>query len=389
MRVPAAVKNYIKSRTHQLVLTNLFMASTIPTVAKAWRFPPTDPSSWDSYHSLELRDVKVPTPGKGQVLVRMRAAALNARVIMLDIKISLGQYPGGPFTTGPDNGGLIPTSDGAGEIVAIGEGVTEWTIGDRVHSLFSESWASGPVRGEYWPTVIGSHNQGCLTQYRMFPADFCMPVPEHLSYEEAASITCAGITAFNALFECSSIIQNSTVLVLGSGGVSVYGAQLAKAAGARVIATTSSEDKVLKYKELGVDHVINYRDTPNWAEEVQKLTHGQGVDHVLEIGGRGTLMEAVRSIKPGGVVHLISVPHASASDVSIHELAITLLLKQGKLNGVATGGKDIAQRLDGFITKHKIKPVLDPKLFGWEEAKEAFEYLNSGAHFGKVVIKVD
>ncbi|KAH7320524.1 alcohol dehydrogenase [Rhizoctonia solani] len=339
--------------------------ATIPTVAKAWRFPPTEPSLWDGHRSLELRDVPVPKPGKGEVLVRMRAAALNAR---LDIKVSLGQYAGATFTTGPDNGGLIPTCDGSGEIVAIGEDVTRRTVGDRVHSLFLSP------------------------QYRIFPADFCMPVPEHLSYEEAASITCAGITAFKCLFESGSTGPESTVLVLGSGGVSVYGAQFAKAVGARVIATTSSEEKARKYKDIGVDHVINYRDTPNWADEVKNLTVGQGVDQVFEIGGQGTLMEAIRAIKPGGVIHVISapsIPEDGTPTTSIQELAIALLLKEGKLNGVVTGARDVAERLDAFISEHNIKPVLDPKVFGWGEAVEAFEYIKGGAHFGKVVIRID
>ncbi|KEP47218.1 alcohol dehydrogenase zinc-binding domain protein, partial [Rhizoctonia solani 123E] len=306
----------------------------------------------------------------------------------LSTEISLGQYPGGAFTTGPDHGGLVPTSDGAGEVVAVGEGVDGCAIGDRVHSLFSEAWVSGPAQEKDWPTTIGSHVQGCLTQYRIFPANFCLPVPEHLSYEQAAAIPCAGITAFNVLFNHGSTTPDSTVLVLGSGGVSVLGAQFAKAAGARVIATTSSPDKASKYKALGVDHVINYRDTPNWADEVKKLTGGLGVDQVFEIGGKGTLMEAIRAIKPGGVVHVISVPPEVAT-TSINELAMALLLKQGKLNGVLVGGRDVGQRLDSFISKHKITPLVDSKVFEWKGAKEAFGYLQSGAHFGKVVIKVD
>ncbi|KEP49221.1 alcohol dehydrogenase zinc-binding domain protein [Rhizoctonia solani 123E] len=369
--------------------------STIPTTAKAWRFPPTEPSLWNSYHSLELKDVPVPKPGKGEVLVKIRAVALNA---------SLGQYPGGAFTTGPDHGGLIPASDGAGEIVAVGQGVDKWTTGDRVYSLFSETWESGPVQDHHWSGMVGSHTQGCLTQYRyvfptllktfmyllcsIFSAEYCLPVPEHLSYEQAAAIPCAGMTAFNALFVVSTTTQDSTVLVLGSGGVSVLGAQFAKAAGARVIATTSSESKSHKYKALGVDHVVNYRDTPDWADEVKKLTSGQGVDQVFEIGGSGTLMESIRAIKPGGEVHVISVP-AEAATTSISELAMSLLLKQGKLNGVVVGGKDVGQRLNSFISEHKVEPLVDSKVFEWKAAKEAFDYIQSGAHFGKVVIRVD
>ncbi|CCO35373.1 alcohol dehydrogenase [Rhizoctonia solani AG-1 IB] len=223
----------------------------------------------------------------------------------------------------------------------------------------------------------------------IFPADFILPIPDHLSYEESASVICAGITAYNALFEYESITPDSTVLVLGSGGISVLGAQLAKAAGARVIATTSSEEKAQKYKALGADYVINYRKVPNWAEEVKKVTGGQGVDHVLEIGGKGTLMEAVRSIKVKGVVHIIGLPEDEAPATALYDLAAALVFSQGKTNGVATGGKDLAQRLDSFISKHNLKPWLDSKIFRWEEAREAYGYFQSGAHFGKVVIRID
>ncbi|CAE6452251.1 unnamed protein product [Rhizoctonia solani] len=364
------------------------MTSSTPTVAKAWRYPPSEPASWNSYHSLELRDVEVPEPGKGQVLVKMHATALNSRVIQ-DIQISRGTYPLKGLTTGADGKGLIPTSDGTGEIVAIGEGVVGWAIGDRVHSLFSEAWISGPMKAEHLATTLGSSVQGCLTQYRIFPAEFILPVPDHLSYEEAASDICAGMTAFNALFDIGRLTPDSTVLVLGSGGVSTLGAQLAKAAGARVLATTSSEEKAQKYRSLGVDHVINYQETPNWADEVKKLTHGQGVDQVLEIGGNGTLMESIRSIKPKGMVHVIGAPREDAPTTAFYDLTIALMGSEGKLNGVTPGGKDVGQRLDSFLSKHKLKPLLDSKVFGWAEAKEAFDYFQSGAHFGKVVIRID
>ncbi|KAF8752808.1 oxidoreductase [Rhizoctonia solani] len=286
---------------------------------------------------------------------------------------------------GPDGGGLIPTSDGTGEIVAVGEGVAGWAIGDRAHSLVSESWVSGPLKPEYWPTALGSETQGCLTQYRIFPAEFILPIPDHLSYEEAASNIYAGMTAFHALFDSGKQLQNSTVLVLGSGGVSVLGAQFAKAAGARVVATTSSQEKAQKYKDLGVDHVINYRETPNWAEEVKKVTDGQGVDQVLEIGGKGTLMGVIRSMNAGGVVHLIG-----SSRMTPRSLAFSILqLLSCHLKSSAVGGKDVGQRLDSFLPQHNLNPFLDPKVFGWHDAKEAFAYLESGAHFGKVVVRID
>ncbi|QRW22571.1 Zinc-binding dehydrogenase [Rhizoctonia solani] len=308
------------------------MAFSIPTVANAWRYPPGEPSSWDGYHSLELRDVQVHAPGKGEVLVKIRAVTLNSRVIIQVVYYEVA---------------------------------------------------------EYLPTILGSRVQGCLSQYRIFPAKFILPIPDHLSYEEGASTACAGITAFNALFDSGELTPDSTVLVLGSGGVSVLGAQFAKAAGARVIATTSSQEKAQKYKELGVSHVINYRETPNWAEEVKKVTDGQGVDQVLETSGQGTLMEAIRSLKAKGVVHLIGGSTEEAPTTAYRDLTLGLMSSGGKLNGVTPGGKDVAQRLDSFMTQHKLKPLLDSRVFAWEEADKAFEYLERGAHFGKVVIRVD
>ncbi|GAB1519530.1 hypothetical protein RhiTH_002598 [Rhizoctonia solani] len=350
------------------------MASTIPTAAKAWRYPPTEPSLWDSYHSLELRDIEVPLPGKGEILVKIHAVSLNRQIYGPVKGIALE----GLLRWDSDGKGLIPTSDGAGEIVAVGEGVNKWVVGDRVRSLFNELWATGQMQST-GAALPGSGTQGCLAQYRIFPANFVLRVPEHLSFEEAATIPCAGITAFNALFESANTTQDSTVLVLGSGGVSVYAAQFAKAIGATVIATTSSKDKIQKYKGLGVDHVINYRDTPGWAQEVKRLTGGKGVDQVLEIGGKGTLMEAIKSIKWKG----------TAPEYSMLELAFAIIGSEARLNGIATGGKDIAERLDSFISRHKIKPLVDPRIFEWTEAKDAFQYLDKGSHFGKVVIKVD
>ncbi|CEL52877.1 hypothetical protein RSOLAG1IB_05945 [Rhizoctonia solani AG-1 IB] len=352
--------------------------SSIPTVAKAWRYPPTQPSAWNAYHSLELQDVQVPAPGRGEVLVKMRAVALNNRH---------GTYPVPNFTKGPDGKGLIPTSDGAGDIVAIGEGVDGWVVGDRVHSLVSEGWISGPA--EYIPTFLGSKVQGCLTQYRIFPADFLLPVPDHLSYEESASVICAGIAAFNGLFGTESIAPDSTVLVLGNRGISVLSAQLAKAAGAQVIAIASSEEEAQKYKALGAYHAINSREAPNWAGEVKKVTGGHGVDRVLELGGKGTLIEAARSIKVKGMVQMIGITIDDSPATALHDLTMALLFSQGKLNGVTPGGKDVAQSLDSFISKHKLKPLLDSKVFRWEEAREAYDYFQSGAHFGKVVIRID
>ncbi|KAG8692759.1 hypothetical protein FRC08_009550 [Ceratobasidium sp. 394] len=302
--------------------------------------------------------------------------------------ISQGTYPHGPYTPGPDGQGLILGCDGAGEIVAVGEGVSDWEKGDRVHSLFFEDWLTGPIKAPYISTTLGAQVQGVLTQYRIFRSDTLLPISKHLTYEEAATIPCAAVTAWHALFEKVPLTKDSTILVLGSGGVSVFGAQLAKAAGARVIATTSSEEKEEKYKSLGVDHVINYREEPEWSDKVKELTGNEGVDQVLEVGGQGTLVHSVKSIKRGGIVHLIGAVAGGRPAEDIGDLARMLLFGQGTLSGILVGSKEMAQRLDTFIEKHQIKPVID-RVFAWTEAVQALDYQLQGSHFGKIVIKID
>ncbi|KAG8700165.1 hypothetical protein FRC11_013161 [Ceratobasidium sp. 423] len=355
-----------------------------PIVAQAWRLP-VDLNSWNGHKSLQLREVKISPPKEGEVLVRLHAAALNYR----DILITSKNYPGlSERSNGPDGQGLILTCDGAGEIVALGEGVTEWKKGDRVHSLFYETWLDGPFKREYMNHTVGGTASGCLAQYRVFTAESLLPIPPHLSYEEASTIPCAALTAWHAFFEKRPITDKSTVLVLGSGGVSVFGAQLAKAAGAKVIATTSSKAKAEQYKSLGVDEVVNYREFPEWSTKVLELTGGKGVEQVLEIGGEGTIVHSVKSIEPDGLVHVIGVlaggtPHSG----SLAELSLAILATPATVSGISVGSKAMCSRLDAFMTRHKIKPVVD-RVFGWNEVVEALDYQLTGGHFGKIVIKI-
>ncbi|KAG8745356.1 hypothetical protein FRC10_008215 [Ceratobasidium sp. 414] len=356
--------------------------SSIPTVAKAWRFP-VDQNTWDGHKSLELRDVQVAPPKKGEVLVKLHAASFNYRVS--------GFYE---FEeTSPSLGDRILWSagercDGAGEIVAIGEGVSDWKKGDRVHSLFFEDWLDGPIKTPYLSTTLGAQVPGVLAQYRIFRPDTLLPIPAHLTYEEASTIPCAAVTAWHAIFEKTPVTKDSTILVLGSGGVSVFGAQLAKAAGARVIATTSSKEKEEKYRSLGVDHVINYREVPDWSDRVKELTGNDGVDQVLEVGGQGTLVQSVKSVKREGLVHVIGAVAGGQPAENFGDLAMMLILGQATLSGILVGSKEMAQRLDAFIEKHKIKPVID-RVFAWTEAVQALDYQLGGSHFGKIVIKID
>ncbi|CAE6434423.1 unnamed protein product [Rhizoctonia solani] len=352
---------------------------TIPTTAQAWRFP-VDQKTWNGHKSLELREVQVSPPKQGEVLVKLHAAALN---------YSKGIYPG-PYTNGPDGQGLIPSCDGAGEVVAVGEGVTQWKKGDRVHSLFFENWFDGPIKDEHQASTVGAGTTGCLAQYRIFDAKTLLPIPAHLSYEEASTIPCAAVTAWQAFFEKIPVTKDSTVLVLGSGGVSVFGAQLAKAAGARVIATTSSKEKEDKYKRLGVDEIINYRENPEWSEKVKAFTEGRGVDQVLEVGGQGTLVQSLKSVQRGGLVHVIGVVAQGnpAGETSLQDVALMLLFGQATMSGLLVGSKAMCERLDAFMAEHRIKPVID-RVFGWTEVVDALDYQLTGSHFGKIVIKID
>ncbi|QRV75868.1 Zinc-binding dehydrogenase [Ceratobasidium sp. AG-Ba] len=350
---------------------------SIPTSAQAWRFP-QDPKTWNGHKSLALREVKFGPPAKGEVLVKLHAVSLNFR----------GQYPG-PYNPGPDGEGLIPASDGAGEVVAVGQGVSQWKVGDRVHSLFFETWFTGPITDEHALHTTGGGAPGCLTQYRNSKAETLLPIPAHLSYEEASTIPCAALTAWHSFFEKKPITADSTVLVLGSGGVSVFGAQLAKAAGAKVIATTSSKEKAKKYKELGVDEVINYKEVPEWSTKIKELTGGKGVDQVLEVGGQGTLVQSLKSVKREGFVHVIGVvAGGNPGGASLQDVAFTLLFNQATMSGILVGSNEMAKHLDEFMTAHKIKPVID-RVFGWTEVVEALDYQLSGSHFGKVVVKIE
>ncbi|QRW18754.1 Zinc-binding dehydrogenase [Rhizoctonia solani] len=331
--------------------------STIPTTAQAWRFPP-DQTSWNGHKSLELREVKITPPKQGEVLVKLHAAALNYRVCTVKYT-----HDSSIFSSAVTRRNQ-PLSVRAESrlVVAVGEGVTQWKKGDRVHSLFFETWFDGPNQDEHMPFTVGG---------------------------EAATIPCAALTAWHSFFEKRPITKDSTVLVLGSGGVSVFGAQLAKAAGARVIATTSSKEKAAKYKDLGVDEIINYREVPEWSSKVKELTGGKGVEQVLEVGGQGTLMQSLKSVKREGSVHVIgAVAQGNPGSETLQDLAKTVLFGQISVIGILVGNKAMCERLDAFMAEHKIKPVID-RVFGWSEVVDALDYQLSGSHFGKIVIKID
>ncbi|MCP1559278.1 UNVERIFIED_ORG: NADPH:quinone reductase-like Zn-dependent oxidoreductase [Methylobacterium sp. SuP10 SLI 274] len=325
----------------------------------------------DSWKSAER---PTPEPGRGQVLVRMRAASLNYR----DLLICQGHYP---FAVNLDR--LIPLSDGAGEIVAIGEGVRRFTGGERVAGIFSQSWLGGAQVADTWQTALGGAIDGVLTEYQVFDEDGLVTLPDHLSFEEGATLPCAAVTAWNALYGLKPLRAGETVLTLGTGGVSIFAIQLAHAAGARVIATSSSDAKLEKARALGAHDTINYRTHPDWEGEVRRLTGGTGVDHVVEVGGTGTLPRSIASTRPGGHIGLIGL---LAQGEAFDPLAI--LGASCIVRGVAVGPREMFEDMNRSIALHGIKPVID-RVYGFDEAPAALKALAEAGHVGKIVIRID
>jgi NADPH:quinone reductase-like Zn-dependent oxidoreductase len=320
---------------------------------------------------LTLVEQSVPKPAAGQVLVRMRAASLNYR----DHLIATGNYGIGPS---PEN--LIPLSDGAGEVVELGQDVKRWKAGDRVASTFFETWIRGEAQPEDFMTALGGAVDGVLAEYRIFDEDALVRVPDNLSYEEAASLPCAGVTVWNALFTQRPLRAGETVLTLGTGGVSMFALQLAKAAGARVLITSSSDEKLERAKQLGAWGTINYKTHPEWDKEVLKLTRGRGVDHVVEVGGPGTLQRSLNAVRIGGYVYLVGV-------LTMGEInPLPILGKNATVRGIYVGSRDMFEAMNSAIAVNGIQPVID-RVFPFEETKDAYRYLVSGSHMGKIVIR--
>jgi len=324
----------------------------------------------ENLDSLKQVDRPQPEPGPGQILVRIHACSLNYR----DQAIVTGRYFGGKLQRD-----TIPLSDGAGEVVAIGTGVTRFRKGDRAVGTFFENWVDGPPSMEARP-ALGSPLDGTLVEFRLFNERDAVKIPANLSYEEASTLPCAGVTAWHALAVISRVKAGDSVLCLGTGGVSMLALQIAKAAGARVIITSSSDEKLKRAKAAGADEGINYKTTPDWEKEVMRITGGRGADHIVEVGGTGTLPKSFQSVGFRGNICLIGVL-THGNDTNPHGL----MLRGASLHGIFVGNRAMFEDLNRAIEVNGIQPIVD-KVFPFAKAREAFEYHRGQGHFGKVVI---
>ncbi len=321
---------------------------------------------------LRLTDRADSSPGPGEVLVRLRAASINYR----DLLTIEGKY--NPRMQLP----RVPFSDGAGEVLEVGAKVPLWKAGDRVVIPFMPGWLEGPLSAEKSGSALGGDIDGVLRERMIVSADALLPIPEHLDFIRAATLPCAAVTAWNGLFVAGPLQPGQTVLLQGTGGVSIFGLQLAKLAGARVIHLSSSDAKLERARALGADETINYRTEPDWEKKVLVLTEGEGVDVTLEVGGIGTLPRTLKATRHGGRISLIGVLSGLTGDVPIGPL----LHKMLRVDGIYVGSRAMFADLNRALTQHGIVPVVD-RVFDFAESVEAIRYFQRATHFGKVAIR--
>lgn len=327
----------------------------------------------DAFGPENLRCVERPSPqpGPGEVRLRMGAASLNYR----DLLMVRGQYdPRQPLP-------LIPCSDGAGTVEAVGEGVTDLRTGDRVTPLFATRWLTTAPTRQSIRSTLGGPLDGTLCEEMVLPASALVPVPDHLSLAEASTLPCAALTAWSSLVTLGDLRAGQTVVVLGTGGVSIFALQFAKALGARVVITSSDDAKLERARALGADVTVNYRTEPQWSKAVRAATDGEGADIVVEVGGAGTFEESVKSTKVGGIVSLIGVLAGAQKDLRL----LPIVMNQIRVQGVLVGSREGFVEMNRTIVSNKLRPVVD-RVFPFDEAPAAFDHLASQAHFGKVVI---
>ena len=322
---------------------------------------------------LVLCERKQASPGPGEVLLRMRACSLNYR----DLMMIEGHY--NPRQALP----LVPLSDGVGEVVEVGEGVSELTVGERVMPIFAEAWHEGAPDRRKLATALGGPLPGVLCEHRITPAAAVVRVPAHLRDVEAATLPCAAVTAWSALIRHGMIRPGDKVLLQGTGGVSIFALQFALLAGAEVLITSSSDAKLERARKLGAAHTINYRKDPNWGKTAREWAGGEGVDHVVEVGGAGTLKNSLRAVRPGASISVVGVLFGVQEPL----LITPILMHQIRLQGIHVGSRSTFVQMCRAIESHKIHPVVD-STFAFDEIRPALEHLRAGLHFGKVVIEL-
>lgn len=325
------------------------------------------------FDSIKLVDYPDPQPGHGEVLLKMKAWSLNYR----DLMVAKGHY--NPKLKMP----AVPLSDGVGEVVKAGEGVSRVAVGDRVAAAFMPKWIAGEITEPMARSALGGGGRdGMLAEYVAISEQAVVHVPEHLSDEQGATLPCAAVTAWHALLGEGRLKAGDSVLLLGTGGVSIFALQFAKANGARVIITSSSDKKLAKAKEMGANESINYKSTPAWEKTVLELTDGRGVDYVVEVGGAGTLGQSMKAVKLGGQISLIGVLSGVGQ---INPLPI--LMKNIRVQGIFVGSREMFEAMNRAISLHRLTPIVD-SVFSFDDAVEAFRYMETGAHFGKVAIRM-
>jgi NADPH:quinone reductase-like Zn-dependent oxidoreductase len=324
-------------------------------------------------YRLEMRDAAVQLPAANEVLVRVRAASLNRR----DVFVMKGLYPMAPRES------LVPLSDGAGEVVAVGSGVKRFRVGDHVAAIFFQNWLSGRPGPGGPGAALGGDLDGMLSQYVTLNEQGLVTLPAHLSFEEGATLPCAGVTAWNGLVTRGRMQSGDYVLLEGTGGVSVLGLEFAVAAGAKPIITSSSDEKLARAKSLGAVATVNYKTNPDWDKQVRAATGGAGVLQVLEVGGKDTLPHAIASLAPGGHIALIGGLGGFGGDVPV----MALLGTNVTASGIYVGSRENFEAMNTFIAQHKLHPVVD-KVFDFKDAQAAFDTMEADNFFGKIVIRL-
>ena len=320
--------------------------------------------------ALALNERPVPEPAADQILVAMKASAINYR------DLSTIEDPAARGIPYP----RIPNSDGAGEVIAVGDRVTRFRPGDRVAGCFFQDWSDGGITATAMASALGGPLDGVLAERVVFSQQGAVPVPQHLSYEEAATLPCAGLTAWNCLIEQGRLGAGQTALFLGTGGVSIFGLQIAKMSGARAIVTSSSDAKLERARALGADATINYRDTPDWERRVLELTDGRGVDVTIETGGAGTLEKTIDATRVGGVIALIGVLTGGAINPT------GIMRKSIRLQGVYVGNRRMFEDMNSAFALNQLRPIVD-HMFDFEDARNAFHAMRAAGHFGKLVVR--